>query len=129
MTGAKLTISHPDPSFDDIVTIPVLGELAAANMKANGFQQVYREWEPAPGSTDVGNVSNHVPTLYTEIAIDDNILFKVHNKEAVKYADSEYAHKRLHQMVKSFAGIALDLFENEELVEKAKQQLKEQVQE
>lgn len=129
MTGAELEISHPDPSFDDIVTIPVLGEIAAENMQENGFTQVYREWDPAPGSTDVGNVSNHVPTLYTEIGLEDGVLFKVHNEEAVKYADSSYAHSRLHQIIRSFAGIALDLFENPELVKKAKKQLEEQLKE
>ena len=126
MTGAELTITRPDPSFDDIVTIPILGELAEKNMQANGFGRVYRDWEATPGSTDIGNVSNRVPTLYTEIALDDNILFKVHNAEAVKYADSDMAHARLHQMIKSFAGIALDLFEDHSLIETAKAQLKEQ---
>ena len=58
--------------------------------------------------------------------MDDNILFKVHNAEAVKYADSDMAHARLHQMIKSFAGIALDLFEDHSLIETAKAQLKEQ---
>ena len=126
MTGTKLEISRPDPSFDDIVTIPVLGELAAENMQRNGFGRVYRNWEATPGSTDVGNVSNYVPTLYTEIALDDGLLFKVHNKEALKYANSEHAYKKLHQMVKSFAGVIIDIFEKPEIVETAKSQLKEQ---
>ncbi len=126
MTGAKLEISRPDPSFDDIVTIPVLGELAAENMKRNGFDQVYRSWEASPGSTDIGNVSNYVPTLYAEIALDDGLLFKVHNTEALKYANSEQAYKKMHQMIKSFAAMAIDIFENPETVEKAKKQLEEQ---
>ena len=126
MTGTKLEISRPDPSFDDIVTIPVLGELAAENMQRNRFGRVYRNWEATPGSTDVGNVSNYVPTLYTEIALDDGLLFKVHNKEALKYANSEHAYKKLHQMVKSFTGVIIDIFEKPEIVETAKSQLKEQ---
>ncbi|MCI7303080.1 MAG: M20 family metallopeptidase [Clostridiales Family XIII bacterium] len=126
MTGAKLEITRPDPSFDDIITIPVLGKLAENNMKENGFSQVYREWDPAPGSTDIGNVSYHVPTLYAEIALDDGLLFKVHDREALKYANSETAYRKMHQMIRSFAGMAIDIFDDSDIVETAKKQLEEQ---
>lgn len=126
MTGAKLEISRPDPSFDDILTIPTLGKLAAENMMQNGFNQVYREWEPTPGSTDIGNVSYRVPTLYAEIGLEDGLIFKVHDEEALKYANSEPAYKRMHQMIKSFAGIAIDIFEEPDIVETAKKELEAQ---
>lgn len=126
MTGAEMEMTRPDPSFDDIVTIPVLGEIAAENMKNNGFEQVYREWEAMPGSTDVGNVSYYIPTLYTEIGLDDGILFKVHNKKALEYANSEQAYKKMHQVIRSFTGIIIDIFEKPEIVNIAKKQLKEQ---
>lgn len=127
MTGAKLEISVPEPSFDDIVTIPVLGKLAENNMIEHGFTQVYREWEAAPGSTDIGNVSYHVPTLYTEIALDEDVRFKVHDKDALKYANSPLAYKKMHQMIKSFSGVAIDLFDQPELVKEAKAQMEAQI--
>lgn len=126
MTGAKLEITRPDPSFDDIITIPVLGKLAENNMKANGFSRVYRDWEPAPGSTDIGNVSYHVPTFYAEIALDDGLLFKVHDREALKYANAEPAYRKMHQMIRSFAAMAIDLFDDPGIVEMAREQLEEQ---
>ncbi|MEG0156230.1 MAG: M20 family metallopeptidase [Anaerovoracaceae bacterium] len=126
MTGAKLEVSMPDASLDDIVTIPVLGKLAEENMQRQGFEQVYRTWDPMPGSTDIGNVSNLVPTLYTEIGLDEGLSFIVHDESALAYANSSEAYKRLHQMVKSFAGIALDLFDRPVLVAQAKAELKKQ---
>lgn len=128
MTGASLEISHPDASLDDIVTIPVLGELAEKNMLENGFTHAYRTKEPSPGSTDIGNVSNALPTLYAEIALDDNLHFKVHDEEALKYANAPAAYKRMHQMIKSFAGMAINLYDHPELVERAKAEFKEQLQ-
>lgn len=126
MTGAKLQISMPDPSFDDIVRIPLLGELADTNMRENGFSETYRRDEPAPGSTDIGNLSYHVPTLYTEIALDDGLAFKVHDEEALLYANSPHAYKKMHQMIRSFSGIAIDIFDRPELAKEARAQLKEQ---
>lgn len=127
MTGAKLELSRPDASLDDIVTIPVLGELAEKNMLQNGFTQAYRTQEPSPGSTDIGNVSNHIPTLYAEIALDDGLDFKVHDEDALKYANAPAAYKRMHQMIKSFSGMAIDLYDNPNFVERAKAELKQQL--
>lgn len=125
MTGAKLEVSNPDPSFDDIITIPILGKIAKKNMLANGFNEVYRDWEAAPGSTDIGNVSYKIPTLYAEIALEEGALFKVHDREALKYANSSMAYKRMHQMIKSFVGMALDIFNEPQIVKEAKGQLEE----
>lgn len=128
MTGAELEISRPDYSLDDIVTIPVLCDLAKQNMQKNGFTNISKTEETSPGSTDIGNVSNHVPTLYTEIGLDDGLVFKVHDDEALKYANSPAAYKRMHQMIKSFAGTAIDIYENPKLAKLAKSQLTQQLQ-
>lgn len=127
MTGAELEISRPDPSFDDLVRIPILVKLAEANMKLNGFDKVFRDDDPTPGSTDIGNVSYKVPTLYAEIALEGEANFKVHDVEALKYADSKEAYKRMHQMIKSFSGMAIDLFSEPEFVKQAKKELSDQL--
>lgn len=127
MTGAKMTFSMPDASIDDIITIPTLGKLAEKNMKKNGFDQVYRTWEAMPGSTDIGNVSNKIPTLYTEIGLDADKPFRVHDEIALSYVNSDYAYKRLHEMIRSFAGVAIDLYDMPELVKQAKDELKSQI--
>ena len=127
MTGAKLEISRPDPSFDDLIRIPTLVKLAESNMKSNGFDKVYRDDAPTPGSTDIGNVSYKVPTLYVEVALEGKAVFKVHDVEALRYADSKEAYSRMHQMIRSFSGIAIDLFLEPELIIQAKKELSEQL--
>ena len=125
MTGTTCEIEMPDASLDNTIPLETLAKIGEKNMKANGFTQVYRTWEPCPGSTDLGNVSQICPTLFMEIGLDDNIRFAVHDPIAMDYVNSEYAYKRLHQVANALAGSALDLFSDHTLIEKAKEELEQ----
>jgi len=123
MTGAELTHRMMEAPVDNIVTIPILVNLAEENLRNNEFVQVHRTKDIMPGSTDIGNVSNMLPTLYMEIGLDADQPFSVHTQTAMEYANSKYAYKKLNQIIKSMCGIAIDLFDKPELVEKAKFEL------
>ncbi len=123
MTGAKLTYRMMETSLDNTVAIPVLVELAEKNLKNNGFTQVHRTEDILNGSTDIGNVSNRLPTLYMEIGLDADKPFLVHTQVAMEYVNSKYAYQKLDQIIKSMCGIAIDLFDKPELVQMAKSEL------
>ncbi len=128
MTGAELTHAKMETSLDNIVTIPILEKLAEENLRNNGFKQVHRTKENMPGSTDIGNLSHILPTLYMEIGLDADRYFCVHTQTAMEYANSKYAYEKLDQMVKSMSGIAIDLFDKPELIKQAKLELASRIQ-
>lgn len=123
MTGAEYEVTFPDASVDDIVSIPTLRKLAEVNLKENGITKVYRDDKPNPGSTDIGNVSHVCPTLYMEFDIESDKPLCVHTEEALDYVNSQYAYRKLHQVVNSMVGIAIDLFNKPELIQQAKLEL------
>lgn len=123
MTGTICEIEMPDASLDNTIPLETLAKIGEKNMKENGFTQVYRTWEPCPGSTDIGNVSQICPTLFMEIGPKESIKFAVHDPLAMEYVNSESAYKRLHQVTNALAGSAMDLFSDHTLIEKAKEEL------
>lgn len=126
MTGAELEILVPEAPVDDIISIPLLREIAESNLKENGICRVYREGETTPGSSDIGNVSHVCPTLYMEFAMDleETQFFSIHQAEALAYVNAPCAFHKLHQVINAMVGISLDLYENPNLVVQAKEQLK-----
>ena len=121
MTGAHLEIGEPDSFLWDLINVPVLARLAEENLTENGILEVHRMGSQASGSSDIGNVSYICPTAYMEIGLDD-ARFLVHEEEALQYADSPLAYKKLHQVVKAMAGMAVDLYTKPALVEQAKRE-------
>lgn len=128
MTGTELKHRKREASLDNIVNVPILVELAERNLRNNGFTQVHRSEEIMPGSTDIGNVSSRRPTLYMEIGLEADQDFCIHSQKAMDYVNSEYAYKKLNQVVKCMSGIAIDLLDKPELVERAKSELEAQIQ-
>ncbi|MEA4988812.1 MAG: M20 family metallopeptidase [Anaerovorax sp.] len=122
MTGCQYKIVMPEPSLDDLISIPSLNKIAEKNLLDNGIDKVHRDEDILPGSTDIGNVSYLCPTLYMEIGMNE-VQFCVHDRQALEYADSDLAHKRIHQVINALVGIAFDLYENPQLVKQAKLEL------
>ncbi|WP_206457920.1 M20 family metallopeptidase [Anaerovorax sp. IOR16] len=123
MTGCQYKIVIPEPSLDDLISVPILNKIAEENLLNNGIDKVHREEYILPGSTDIGNVSYVCPTLYMEIGMDDDVRFCVHDRQALEYADSYLAHKKMHQVVNVLVGVSFDLYEKPELVQQAKLEL------
>ncbi len=122
MTGATCHITMPEPMLYDLINVPILTRLAEENLMENGILKVHRE-EISPGSSDIGNVSYVCPTCYIEVGLDD-VNFRVHDREALKYADSHHAYTKLHQVIKGMSSMAIDLLETPAFVEQAKKEHK-----
>lgn len=120
MTGASLEISQFEGSYDDLVLNPTLLDLMYENLKNAGFKDFSMEDE-IPGSTDMGNVSHKVPTLYGNIGIAEGKA-KVHEEEFLEHANSSEAKEKLLMTVKAFVLTSLDLFAKPELIQQARRE-------
>lgn len=120
MTGAKLSISNFENSYDDLHVNAVLQALHRTSLEKAGFKEFSKE-ERNPGSTDIGNVSYAAPTMYANIGIAQGKA-KVHEEEFLEYANSCEAKEKILMVVRAFSYSALELFNNKELLEKVKEE-------
>ena len=73
-----------------------------------------------PGSSDVGNISQVVPTIQPHISITD-VPIVGHSQQMVDASASQKGMEAIVKGAKALAWTALDLFENPELLAKVKE--------
>lgn len=122
MTGAKLSYRYFENSFDNIINNRVLQEIMKENLKSVGITDLLNSDDGPTGSTDIGNVSQVCPTMYTEIALDIKPMVRVHEEEFLKYANSTEAYDKLHKSVKAMVTSALDIYINKNLLKEIKKE-------
>ena len=120
MTGAKLSYRYFENSFDNIVNNKALQDITKNNLIEVGITDILEGKDGPVGSTDIGNVSQVCPTMYTEIALDINPMVYVHEKEFLNYANSKEAYDKLHKSVKAMVGCALDIYLEDDLLNEIK---------
>ncbi|WP_027702069.1 M20 family metallopeptidase [Metaclostridioides mangenotii] len=120
MTGAKLSYSFFENSFDNIENNKVLQDITKNNLIEVGITDILEGKDGPVGSTDIGNVSQVCPTMYTEIALDINPMVYVHEKEFLNYANSKEAYDKLHKSVKAMVGCALEIYLKDGLLDEIK---------
>lgn len=120
MTGCEMKHSYYENVLDDLINVPKLQEITKEAMEDVGINDFINSDNAPAGSTDIGNVSYVCPTMYVEVALDNINDFFVHDEKALEYVNSQYAYKKLHQMVQAFAQIALKLFNDEETLTEIK---------
>ena len=120
MTGAKLSYRYFENSFDNIVNNKVLQDITKNNLIEVGITDILEGKDGPVGSTDIGNVSQVCPTMYTEIALDINPMVYVHEKEFLNYANSKEAYDKLHKSVKAMVGCALEIYLEDGLLDEIK---------
>lgn len=114
MTGAKMTYEHYENPLDNIINVPSLIEITKSNLEQVGIKNIYYDGSrPSSGSTDIGNVSYVCPTQYFEVALDIDEKVYVHEEAILKYVNSEKGYEKLHQVIKAMAGVAVDLYNDE----------------
>ncbi len=116
--GAGLKVIQPDTVYEPMNSNKVLLDLFAANMKTAGLA----EGEPIPdrlGSSDVGNVSQVIPTIQPMVAIAP-LGTAIHSREFADAAVKPLARAGLLAAAKTMAMTTLDLLAEPGLVEKAK---------
>lgn len=122
MTGAKLSYRYFENSFDNIINNSVLQKLMKKNLESVGITDFVELGGGPTGSTDIGNVSQVSPTMYTEIALDINPISRVHEEAFLQHVNSEEAYDKLHKSVKSMATAALEVYLDLDLLKEIKKE-------
>lgn len=121
-TGCRLKITEFEPSLDDTVHIPVLDALVDRSLRTVGVKDI-GDFDPVPGSADIGNLSHRVPTAYFYGAIAPRGM-DLHTAQFARQAKTEQAHRGLMTSIKALALAGLELLENPRLVKQARLTLK-----
>lgn len=121
MSGSEMSYQYFENSLDNIINNQVLQELAEQYLTIEDIVP-YDNYELASSfsSTDIGNVSHVCPTLYMEFDVAPDGEFRIHDKTAMKYVNSNYSNRRLHQVVRIISGVSMELFNDRKLIESIK---------
>lgn len=117
-TGAELTISNYELSYDDMNTNQKLSEVFCANLLMVGEAYI----NPPPesfGSIDMGNVSYVTPAIHPYIGIGDETLVG-HTVDMAAATFTPAAHPALLRAAKAMALTAYDLITNASLLAEIK---------
>ncbi|EIW00468.1 LOW QUALITY PROTEIN: amidohydrolase [Thermoanaerobacter siderophilus SR4] len=124
-TGAKLSYRNFELGFDNLVTNKTMAETFKANLKELGYHDI-SDKEESVGSTDMGNVSQVVPSIHPHIAIAEEDIAP-HSLEFLKAAGSERGKEAAVLAAKALAMTAVDIMTKEELLKKIKEEFKKTV--
>jgi amidohydrolase len=119
-TGAKLTVTQSEMVYEPLKRNQTLLDLFAANMPTAGLV----EGEAIPdrlGSSDVGNVSQVLPTIQPMIAIAPTGM-AIHSREFVDAAIKPLAHVGMLAAAKTMAMTTYDLLADPARVRAAKEE-------
>lgn len=122
-TGATVKARNYANTYENMVTNRTLAEAMKKNWEKIGVNVQEPEREGS-GSTDMGNVSQVVPSIHPYIAIGPEEM-PGHSIEFVKASASEQGHQALINAAKGLAMTIIDVFTNPELLAKIKQEFKE----
>lgn len=117
MAGAEMTMKYFENPHDDMLNLPLLQKTAEKYI-INEEIKINEDYESIAGfsSADIGNVSHVCPTLYMEFDVEADEEFRVHDKIALKYVNSDYSTKKLKQVSKIMVEILMELYNNQKLV-------------
>lgn len=122
MTGAKVTYKKFENSFDNIKYISILQEIMINNLKEVGINNIKDSCSDSAGSTDMGNVSQICPTMYTEISLDLPEKALVHEEKILKYLKSNYAYDKLEKSILAMCYSVIDIIENKEILNRIEEE-------
>ena len=124
-TGARLEFKEYAPHYENMLSNPVLADLAEANMATLGIKVSPPQKKERMGSTDMGNVTQVVPGLHPSIAIGPEDMGG-HTAEFCAAAASPAGHKGMIQAAKLMAMTAIDLLVEPANLAKARAAFKKQ---
>jgi len=106
-TGTTVEAVHYEPLFKELLNDTKLMKLYKENMTVLGEEMVVLADDDADGSTDVGNVSQVIPTIHPDIGIGCQLV--AHTPEFTMATGSAYAQERVLVGAKAMAMTAIDL--------------------
>lgn len=123
--GAKGSMKPYQNWVENLVPTPSFDRLYEKNLNLLG-ESITQKKEKGSGSTDVGNVSQVIPTIQPHISISD-VPIKGHSEEMVAASCSEKGLNSILLGAKVLALTALDLLEEPEVLAKIKEEHTRQV--
>jgi len=120
-TGAKLEFIVRPRALDDMKNNMTMAKLFEKNLKVLGEKVQAPDPKAGKGSTDMGNVSYVVPSIHPSIAIGPRKLAG-HSREFAEVSVSERGHEAMLVAAKAMALTSVDLFADETLMKKVKQE-------
>lgn len=120
-TGATYEFGLFQNSVDDVIVTPSFDEIFFAHAQEAGVpaDEIDTEAKASLGSSDVGNVSQVIPTIQPTVSISDDYIAG-HSEEFKAAAKSEKGLQSIAIAAELLALTALDLFEQPALLEKIK---------
>jgi len=109
-SGARLECRWDDTAFDSMKNNETLAELFKQNLESLGRNVVAFKPEFGLGSTDMGNVSQVVPSIHPTIAIASPDVLG-HTPEFAAAAASEAGHEGLMDAAKAMAMTIVDILQ------------------
>ena len=119
-TGCTGSMKPYQNLVENMVLTPSLDALYEKNLELFGEKITHQPDKVSPGSSDVGNVSQKIPTIQPHISISDKKIAG-HSIDMCNAAKSEKGLKSIGLGAKVLAFTALDLFEDPELLAKVKE--------
>ncbi|PZM80053.1 amidohydrolase [Candidatus Gracilibacteria bacterium] len=120
-TGTTLEITNYETSFANLVTNNKLSEIYEKNLRTLGVTDI-RDKE-GHGSTDMGDVSHCCPAIHPYFPLTTDHLTG-HSIEFARATVKEEAYKGMKEATFAMALTALELFENEKLLDEIKEEFK-----
>lgn len=124
-TGARLEYRWGDIRYAAMCNNLTLAQLFKQNMQSLGRKIQLSNPNEGMGSTDMGNVSQLVPSIHPFVAIVP-VEITVHSAEFVSAAASEAGIQGLLDAAKALALTVTDLVANPEIVAKVKEEFRQQ---
>ncbi len=116
--GARVELTRGDQYYANMIPNTVLADLFDANLEALGRPVEFPSPKERMGSTDMGNVSQVVPSLHPYVKIAPGTV-SGHTLEFRAAAASPEGHAGMMDAAKALAMTAVDLIGRPELVEQA----------
>ncbi|MGP3775361.1 amidohydrolase [Streptomyces sp. SDT5-1] len=117
-TGADIEIRHNDPAYLSIQPNPVLERLVDDAYRSIGRKTEPHREEVFPGSTDMGNVSQVVPSIHPNIEIVPGLT--MHSRRATEIVGGEDGDRAVLDGALMLGMTAAALFRTPELVDEVK---------
>jgi len=117
-TGATLKYTVVEPSYQSRIMNKTMGNLFEKNLTAIGEPLISLPPGSGAGSSDIGNVSQVVPTIHPYISICDDSIAG-HSIEFEKASSSERGNEAMLNAAKALAMTAIDLFTDSKLMKQA----------
>jgi len=124
-TGCSLRIAIRETVYHPFKPNYVMAEILRYNMKLAGLKEDSIGEKESMGSSDIGNLSQVIPTIHPEFAIGKRSVVN-HSPEFAKAAVSKFGVDMMIKMTKTIAMTALDIFSSPEKVKEIKSEFRTQ---